>query len=78
MTPKLAPLEPIKRDELPDFIGKHVHVSWASHGCVWVLDKVENGIAFLRTPKTGKKLEAPVGSLRKTRKHERKVDEHTA
>ncbi len=61
---------PIPLNDLPSMVGKAIHLSWAYHGTVWILDKVEEDLLYLHTPKTGKKLTASVKDACYTRKYE--------
>lgn len=45
----------IPYEQLPNFVGKPIHLSWASKGCVWILEKIDGYCCHVRTPKTGKK-----------------------
>lgn len=55
---KAEPLLPIPSTELPNFIGKRIHLSWAPPGCTWVLKQIDGNTLYLETPKTKKKLTA--------------------
>lgn len=64
------PLVRIPREQLNAAVGKHVHLAWASHGCVWRLVSVDGEVAHLETPKTRKKRTANVSDLCYTRSNQ--------
>lgn len=66
----MARLIPIPADKLPTMIGKGIHLSWASKGCVWILDRIEGGALHLRTPKTSKPFVGKASDACYTRQHE--------
>ncbi len=56
-------------------VGGLYHVSWAKHGCVWRLLKIDEttGIATMITPKTRKEITVKVSDLRHTRSAQTKI-----
>jgi hypothetical protein len=65
------PLVPIAPDDVASQVGRCVHVATdRSAEFVYQLVRVEDGTAFLRTPKTRRRREVPVGLLCYTRKRE--------
>lgn len=48
-------------------IGLNYHISWArKRGMLWKLERIENDIAYLKTPKTKKPIKCKVSELRET------------
>lgn len=64
------PLTPIPVDELPEMLGKLIHLSWAHKGCVWRLLKINGDQMELITPRTGRRRFAKVKDACYTRLHE--------
>lgn len=67
---KPDPYVPIPPDDLPRMRGKPIHLSWARHGCTWVLHAIEGDTLHLITPKTGKRITAKAADAQYTRKHQ--------
>jgi hypothetical protein len=65
-------LVPISPDGLPAMVGKAIHLSWASRGCVWILDRIEGDRLHLHTPKTGRRFVGKASDACYTRQHEPK------
>ena len=60
----------IPKDLLPDFIGKGVHLAWAKRGCWWILESIDRETANLRTPQSGKKIQAHINDICYIEKHD--------
>jgi hypothetical protein len=67
-----APLIPIPVDELPEMLGRPIHLAWANPACVWILVSLEGERMMLRTPKTKKTLYAQAKDACYSRYWERK------
>lgn len=68
----MARLVPIPADKLPSMVGKGIHLSWASKGCIWILDRIDGDALHLRTPKTSKQFVGKASDACYTRQHEPK------
>lgn len=65
------PFEPITPEELPNFVGKKIHLSWAYSGCQWKLIRLlANSQMELQTPKTNKTFVAKQSDAVKLRAYE--------
>lgn len=69
-----AQLVSIPQEQLPQYIGKLIHLRWASRGCTWRLLRIEGEVIFLETPKTHKPLTAKASDAMYTRQHQPKTD----
>ena len=44
----------VKIEAPEDHVGRPCHVAGWNKGCVFILDRIQDGVAILRTPKTGR------------------------
>lgn len=54
-------------------IGKSYHLSWAKHGCVWKLLRIDGNTCTMQTPKTRKEIKTDISHLRHTRSEQAKL-----
>jgi len=55
-------------------VGGRYHLSWASHGCIWILREIKGEWVKLETPKTKKEKWAKRSDLRHTRSSQSKIE----
>lgn len=63
----------IPDQHLRSMIGKPVHCTWTKDGAVWILDRIDGTVAYLRTPKTHKWTRAFTSELCYIRRHQAKA-----
>ena len=63
-------LIPIPAAELPEMIGKGIHLSWANKGCIWILDRIEGDTLHMHTPRSKKRFVGKAADARYVRQYE--------